>query len=182
LHLVASANFMRTCPAPLAGNPGSLGMTKGMVVLPFGVMVVMTAFTTLVHCSLNLQRASQAAPNDTEARVRNNPTQAKRRLEWATPNFLAGRGSRCHFLPRLTAGKLAAGMNNGAVCSADFNRQSRRDDLNLAQDVSPGYPDASENSPVGTAESFYPGLISLVAYSATFRQQDGSDTSGVEYG
>ena len=31
------------------------------------------------------------APNDTEGEVRNNPTQAKRRLEWATPNFLAGR-------------------------------------------------------------------------------------------
>jgi hypothetical protein len=52
------------------------------------------------------------------------------------------------------------GMNNGVGCSADFNRQSRRDDLNLAQDVSPGYPDASENSPVGTAKSFYAGLTS----------------------
>jgi hypothetical protein len=31
------------------------------------------------------------SPDDTEGRVRNKPTQAKRRLEWGTPNFVAGR-------------------------------------------------------------------------------------------
>ncbi len=52
-------------------------MTKGRVALPFGVMV---------HSVLKLPQASQIAPYDTERRVnfRNNPTQAKRRLEWAT--------------------------------------------------------------------------------------------------
>jgi len=42
-----------------------------------------------VHSSLNLPQASQAAPNDTGrmAWIRHSPTQAKRRLEWATPGF-----------------------------------------------------------------------------------------------
>jgi hypothetical protein len=47
----------------------------------------------------NMPQASQAAPNDTERSVgvRNNPTQAKGRLEWATQAFVANAKSRCHF-------------------------------------------------------------------------------------
>ena len=49
--------------------------------------------------------------------------------------------------------------------SAGLDIQSRRDDLKVAQDVSPGYPNASESSPVGTAESFDGGQPSLRDYS-----------------
>jgi hypothetical protein len=70
--------------------------------LPFGVMAVMSNLTELVHSSRNLPPASQAAPNDTKRRlIRNNPTQAKRRLEWATPSF------SWSFLSQLAAGKSA---------------------------------------------------------------------------
>jgi hypothetical protein len=34
-------------PAPLAGNPGALGMTKGRVALPFGVMAILTTSQAL---------------------------------------------------------------------------------------------------------------------------------------
>src|SRR5271156_4391670 len=49
----------------VAGNPGSLGMTKGRVALPSGVMVAIATPQTLFHSRLNLPPASQIAPNDT---------------------------------------------------------------------------------------------------------------------
>jgi hypothetical protein len=45
------------------------------------------------------------SPNDTEGRVRNKPTQAKRGLEWATPRFSSGGGQPMSFLPQLATGK-----------------------------------------------------------------------------
>ena len=43
--------------------------------------------------------------------------------------------------------------------------QSRRDDLKVAQDVSPGETNASESSPAGTAENFDGFQPSLRDYS-----------------
>jgi hypothetical protein len=76
--------------------------------------------------SLPLQVTGQdlAYPDDggdylrVEGRVRNNPTQAKRRLEWATQSFVAR-------VEGPAAGKLSAPYEQRAArCSAAFNLQS----------------------------------------------------------
>ena len=66
-----------------------------------------------------------------------NPTQAKRRLEWATPSFFAGGGGS--FVPQLAAGKLAARDDKGGDgapiwCDGPHERPRRmapRSDLQL---------------------------------------------------
>jgi hypothetical protein len=50
-------------------------------------------------------RTYSARNDTTRAGVRNNPTQAKRRLEWATQSSVASAKSPVSFFPQLAAGK-----------------------------------------------------------------------------
>ena len=105
-------------------------MTKGRGALPFGVMVVMTASRTpFIRFPTCRRQVRLLLMTRAEGWVRNGPTQAKRRLEWATHLLLVQRAP-CDFSLNLPQASQLLGMTKGRV-ALPFKSITRSNELQV---------------------------------------------------